>query len=58
MATGSSCQFAHRRFRLLQPELHVDFAVHRHRGDNMPMRLVALAAASVESPEAEVAYCP
>ena len=41
--------------RLLQPEPHVHLAVHRRRGGEVLLRLLALARAPVELAEAEVA---
>src|SRR5215470_4356446 len=43
------------RFRLLQPEPHVHLAVHRRRGREVLLCLLALARALVELAEAEVA---
>jgi hypothetical protein len=41
--------------RLLQPELHAHLALHRRRGGEMLVRLLALARAPVELAEAQVA---
>src|SRR5713101_8630073 len=43
------------RLRLLQPELHVHLAVHRRRGGEVLLSLLALARAPVEFAEVEVA---
>jgi hypothetical protein len=43
------------RLRLLQPEGHAHLAVHRRRGGEVLLRLLALARAPVELAEAEVA---
>src|SRR5262245_20981814 len=43
------------RGRLLQPVRHAHLAVHRRRGGEMLLRLLALARAAVELAEAEVA---
>src|SRR6266849_8902295 len=45
---------ARRQLRLLQPEPHVHFAVHRRRGGEVLSGLLALARAPVELAEAEV----
>src|SRR5262245_8290936 len=52
LAQASSLQFCS---RVLQPELHVHLTVHRRRGGQMLLRLLALARAPVELAEAEVA---
>src|SRR5262245_48390703 len=51
----SSRQLFHLRLRLLQPERHLHLAVHRRRGADMFLRLLAIARAPVELAEAEVA---
>src|SRR5262245_5616977 len=51
----SSRQLFHLRLRLLQPERHLHLAVHRRRGGEVLLRLLALARAPVELAEAEVA---
>src|SRR5262245_33352588 len=51
----TSCQLACLRFRLLEPERHVHVPVHHGRGDEVFAGLLALARASVELAEAEVA---
>src|SRR5437773_6574703 len=43
------------RLRLLQPEPHIHLAVHRRRGGEVLLRLLALTRAPVELAEAEVA---
>src|SRR5262249_26867557 len=43
------------RFRLLQPVRHAHLAVHRRRGGEVLLRLLALVCAPVELAEAEVA---
>jgi len=53
-APSTSCQLAHLRFRLLQPESHVHPAVHRGRRAEMLLRLLSVACAPVELGEAEV----
>ena len=45
----------HLRLGLLQPEPHVHLAVHRRRGGEVLLGLLALARAPVELAEAEVA---
>src|SRR5262245_4678823 len=49
LAQARSLQFC---FRLLQPDLHVHLAVHRRRGGEVLLRLLALARAPVELAEA------
>jgi hypothetical protein len=44
-----------RCLRLLQPEAHAHLAVHRRRGDEVLLRLRALACTSIELAQAEVA---
>src|SRR5262249_22608340 len=44
----SSRQFFHLRLRLLQPIRHTRFSVHRRRGGDVLLRLVALARAPVD----------
>src|SRR5215475_13751665 len=48
-------EFLQPRLRLLQEEPHVHHAVHRRRGGEVLMRLLALVRAAVEPAEAEVA---
>src|SRR5262245_62452897 len=43
------------RLRLLQVEAHVHLAIHRRRGGEVLLRLLALARAAVELAEPEVA---
>src|SRR2546426_5570263 len=50
-----SGQIPHLRLRLLQPEPHVHVAVHRRRGGEVLLGLLALARAPGELAEAEVA---
>src|SRR5215468_7744062 len=50
-----SRRLSHLRLRLLQPVRHAHLAVHRRRGGEMLVRLLARAAAPVELAEAEVA---
>src|SRR5262249_62142932 len=50
-----SGQLPQLRLRLLQPVRHPHLAVHRRRGGEVLLRLLALARASVELAEAEVA---
>src|SRR6266508_2222821 len=52
---GPSPQLPRLRLRLLQPEPHVHLAVHRRRGGEVPLRLLALARSTVERAEAEMA---
>src|SRR5262245_35342643 len=47
-AGTASAEFFHPRLRLLQPEAHVHLAVHRRRGGEVLLRLVALACAPVQ----------
>ena len=57
-SAGSSAapvEAPHLRLGLLQPEPHVHLAVHRRRGGEVLLRLLALARAPVELAEAEVA---
>src|SRR5262245_39157124 len=49
-----SRELPHLRLGLLQPESHVHLAVHRRRGGEMLLCLLALARAPVELAEAEV----
>src|SRR5215467_5694948 len=51
----SSADLLNLRLRLLQPVRHVHFAIHRCRGGEVLLGLLALAGASVELAEAEVA---
>src|SRR6266851_2959604 len=53
----SSRQLPHLRLRLLQPVRHAHLAVHRRRGGEVLLRLLASAGAPVELAEAEVAVC-
>src|SRR5262249_2817128 len=46
---------SHCRLRLLQPVRHPHLAVHRRRGGEMLLRLLAVARAPVELTETEVA---
>jgi hypothetical protein len=48
-------QLAQLRFRLLRPVGHAHFAVHRHRGGEVLLGLLAIAPAAVKFAEAEVA---
>src|SRR5215470_16020835 len=50
-----SRQLSRLRLRLLQPVRHPHLAVHRRRGGEVLLRLLALARAPVELAEAEVA---
>src|SRR5215470_18177549 len=57
---NSSSQLASARrvflcLRLLQPVRHIHCSIHRRRGGQVPLRLLALARASVELAEAEMA---
>src|SRR5262245_8685665 len=52
---SSSRQLLQFRLRLLQPVRHAHLAVHRRRGGEVLLRLLAFTRASVELPEAEVA---
>src|SRR4029434_781406 len=54
-ADRPSAQLAHFLLGLLQPVRHVDLALHRRRGGEMLLRLLALARAPVELAETEVA---
>src|SRR5215831_7634152 len=51
----SSADLLNLRLRLLQPVRHVHFAIHRRRGGEVLLGLLALAGAPVELAEAEVA---
>src|SRR5262245_20089075 len=51
----SSGQFRHLPLRPLQPIRHPHLAVHRRRGGEMLLRLLALARAPVEFAETEMA---
>src|SRR5262249_15827909 len=53
--TASAGVLLHPRLRLLLPVRHPHLAVHRRRGGEMRLRLLALARAPVELAEAEVA---
>src|SRR2546422_8502765 len=55
LVPSPSHQRPHLRLGLLQPEPHVHLAVHRRRGGQMLLRLLALAGAPEELGEAEVA---
>ena len=59
VAHGTMCpcltQLAQLLFRLLQPVRHVHFAVHRHRGREVLLGLLAIAHAAVKFAETEVA---
>jgi hypothetical protein len=46
-ATVCRLELSHRRFRLLQPELHVHLAVHRRRGSDVLLSAVPLAGSPV-----------
>src|SRR5262249_49919814 len=48
-------ELAHLAFGLIEPERHVHFSVHRRRNNDVLLSLLALARASVEFAEAEVA---
>src|SRR4029450_10959837 len=48
-------RLSHLRFRLLQPVRHPHLAVHRRRGGEVLLHLLALARALVELAEAEMA---
>src|SRR4029450_10052891 len=50
-----SRQVPHLRLRLLQPVRHAHLTVHRRRGGEMLLRLLALAGAQVELAEVTVA---
>src|SRR5215471_10316312 len=52
-----SCEVMQFRLRLLQVEPHVHLAVHRRRGREVLLSLLALARARAQLPEAEVAVC-
>src|SRR3974377_1270775 len=48
-------QLTNLRFRLMQPELHMHFLVHRHRHGEVFLSLVAIACTAIELAETEVA---
>jgi hypothetical protein len=47
-------QLTQLRFRLLKPVGHAHFAVHRHRGGEVLLGLLAIAPAAVKSAETQV----
>ena len=52
---GQFISIVHLRLRLLQPVLHAHLAIHRRRGREVLLGLLALARAPVQLAEAEVA---
>src|SRR5215831_442110 len=50
-----SCEVMQFRFRLLQPREHIHLLIHPRRGGEVLARLLALARARAQLPEAEVA---